>query len=33
MKVNECMCNDVCCVKPETKLNEVAKLMAERHIG
>lgn len=33
MKVNECMCNDVCCVKPETKLNEVARLMAERHIG
>ncbi len=33
MKVNECMCNDVCCVDPNTKLNEVAKLMSEKHIG
>jgi len=33
MKVKECMCNDVCCVKPETKIQEVAKLMAENHIG
>lgn len=24
MKVKECMCGDVCCVKPETKLTEVA---------
>lgn len=33
MKVKECMCNDVCCVKPETKIYEVAKLMGENHIG
>ena len=33
MKVKDCMCNDVCCVKPETKINEVAKLMGENHIG
>ena len=33
MKVKECMCNDVCCVKPETKIKEVAKLMSENHIG
>ena len=33
MKVKECMCTDVCCVKPETKVNQVAKLMAENHIG
>ncbi|MGN1297521.1 MAG: CBS domain-containing protein [Clostridia bacterium] len=33
MKVKECMCNDVCCVKPETKIQEVAKLMSENHIG
>ena len=33
MKVKDCMCNDVCCVKPETKINEVAKLMSEHHIG
>lgn len=33
MKVKECMCNDVCCVKPETKIQEVAKLMTQNHIG
>ncbi len=33
MKVNECMCKDVCCIKSDTKLNEVAKLMSENHIG
>lgn len=33
MKVKDCMCNDVCCVKPETKISEVAKLMGEKHIG
>lgn len=33
MKVKECMCNDVCCVKPDTNLNQVAKLMSENHIG
>ena len=33
MKVKECMCDDVCCVKPETKIKEVAKLMSENHIG
>lgn len=33
MKVKECMCNDVCCVKPETKIYEIAKLMSENHIG
>lgn len=33
MKVQDCMCNDVCCIKPETKLGEVAKLMSENHIG
>ena len=26
MKVKECMCNNVCCVKPETNIKEVAKL-------
>ena len=29
MKVKDCMCEDVCCVKPETKITEVAK---ENHI-
>lgn len=33
MKVQDCMCQDVCCIKPETKLGEVAKLMSENHIG
>ena len=33
MKVKECMCNNLCCVKPETKIQEVAKLMSENHIG
>ncbi len=33
MKVKDCMCNDVCCVKPNTTLNQVAKLMSENHVG
>ena len=33
MKVKECMCTDVCYVKPETKIQEVAKIMAKNHIG
>lgn len=33
MKVKDCMCNDVCYVKPETKIYEVAKLMSKNHIG
>lgn len=33
MKVKDCMCNSVCCVNPETKISDVAKLMNENHIG
>lgn len=33
MKVRECMCDDVCCVKPDTNLNQVAKLMSQKHVG
>ena len=33
MKVKDCMCNDVCCVKPDNKVQEVAKLMSDYHIG
>ena len=33
MKVKECMCNDVACVKPNCSLNEVAKIMSEKHVG
>lgn len=33
MKVKDCMCDDVRCVKPNAKVQEVAKLMAQNHIG
>lgn len=33
MKVKDCMCNEVCFVRPNTKIQEVAKLMAQNHIG
>ena len=33
MKVKDCMCTDVCCVKPETTIHDVAKLMSQNHIG
>ena len=33
MKVKDCMCTDVCCVKPETKISDIAKIMCEKHIG
>ena len=33
MKVKDCMCNDVACVKPDSNLNQVAKLMSEKHVG
>ena len=33
MKVKDCMCGEVCCVKPDTKVYEVAKLMEKNHIG
>lgn len=33
MKVKEFMCKDVCCVNPQTKIQQVAKMMAENHIG
>lgn len=33
MKVNQCMCNDVYCIKPDTKINEAAKIMSTKHIG
>ncbi|MEI3401605.1 MAG: CBS domain-containing protein [Clostridia bacterium] len=33
MKIKDCMCGEVCCVKPETKVYEIAKLMNENHIG
>ena len=33
MKVKECMCTEVSCVKPDTKINEVAKTMLNKHVG
>lgn len=33
MKVQDCMCNEVYCIKPETSLQEAAKLMSQNHIG
>lgn len=33
MKVKDCMCEEVCCVKPETNITEIAKLMQKNHIG
>lgn len=33
MKVKDCMCEDVCTIKPESTLREVAKMMSEKHIG
>ena len=33
MKVKDCMCGEVCCVKPDTKVYEIAKIMGQNHIG
>ena len=33
MKVKDCMTPNACCVKPETKISDIAKLMSEQHIG
>ena len=33
MQVKECMCQNVCYCKPDTKVSDVAKMMNENHIG
>lgn len=33
MKVKDCMSQNVYCVKPETTIKDVAKLMCQNHIG
>ena len=33
MKVKECMCSEVACVKPDSKITDVAKLMLNKHVG
>ena len=33
MKISECMCQDVCFVKPDCKVYDAARIMCENHIG
>ncbi len=33
MKINECMCKDVCFVKPDCNVYDAARIMNENHIG
>ena len=33
MKINECMCKDVCFIKPDCKVFDAARIMCENHIG
>lgn len=33
MKVKDCCTGDVCCVNTNTKLNEIAKIMSDNHVG
>ena len=33
MRVKDCMCGEVCWVKPDTKISEIAKIMEKNHIG
>lgn len=33
MKVQDCMCKDVCCIKPETSLQEASKIMSQNNVG
>ena len=33
MKVKDCMCNEVCCVSPNSTIKDCAKLMMDNHIG
>ena len=33
MKVKECMCKEVACVNPDSKISDVAKLMLNKHVG
>lgn len=33
MKVKDCMCGEVCCVKTNATVKEIAKLMEQNHIG
>lgn len=33
MKINECMCQDVCFVKSDCKVFDAARIMNENHVG
>ncbi len=33
MKINDCMCKDVCFVKPDCTVYDAARIMCENHIG
>lgn len=33
MKISECMCKDVCFVKPDCNVYDAARIMCENHIG
>ena len=33
MKVKECMCSEIACVNPDSKITDVAKLMLNKHVG
>lgn len=33
MRVKDCMCGEVCWVKPDTKIYDVAKIMEQNHVG
>lgn len=33
MKVKDCMCSDVSCVKPDSTVSDVCKLMCNQHVG
>ena len=33
MKISECMCQDVCFVKPDCNVYDAARIMCENHIG
>lgn len=33
MKVKDCMCHQACCMKPDEKIAQAAKIMCQNHIG
>ena len=33
MKVKDCMCGNICCVTPDSTVQDCAKLMCDEHIG